>query len=74
MTNLAPGQEIVATYEEESGIANFAIDIAEKTKNKWSQQIKLVGFCLLFKKSVLDEVGVLDELFTPGNYEDDDIS
>jgi len=74
VTNLAPGQEIVATYEEESGIANFAIDIAEKNKNKWSQQIKLVGFCLLFKKSALDEVGLLDELFTPGNYEDDDIS
>lgn len=29
---------------------------------------------MLIKKSVIDNVGVLDELFTPGNFEDDDLS
>ena len=34
----------------------------------------LVGFCYLVKKSVIDKVGLLDERFTPGNFEDNDLS
>ena len=74
MTNSAPGQEIPVTYQNEAEMVSFASEVTEKFKNKWSQKTKLIGFCLLFKKSVLEEVGVLDELFSPGNYEDDDIS
>lgn len=33
----------------------------------------LVGFALLIKRSVLNEVGLLDEIFSPGNYEDIDL-
>lgn len=29
---------------------------------------------MLIKRTVLDKVGLLDERFTPGNFEDDDIS
>lgn len=74
VTNYAHGQEITVTYQNEAEMVSFASEVTEKFKNKWSQKTKLIGFCLLFKKSVLEEVGVLDELFTPGNYEDDDIS
>lgn len=38
------------------------------------KRLKLIGFCTLIKRTVLDEMGLLDERFTPGNYEDDDIS
>ena len=74
VTNYAHGQEITVTYQNEAEMVSFASEVTEKFKNKWSQKTKLIGFCLLFKKSVLEEVGVLDELFSPGNYEDDDIS
>ena len=74
VTNYAHGQEIPVTYQNEAEMVSFASEVTEKFKNKWSQKTKLIGFCLLFKKSVLEEVGVLDELFSPGNYEDDDIS
>jgi GT2 family glycosyltransferase/glycosyltransferase involved in cell wall biosynthesis len=33
---------------------------------------RLVGFCLLFSRAVLDAVGGLDETFGAGNFEDDD--
>lgn len=33
---------------------------------------RLIGFCLLFRRSVLDAVGLLDERFGIGCFEDDD--
>lgn len=35
---------------------------------------RLIGFSMLIKHSVLLEIGLLDENYTPGNYEDDDLS
>ncbi|MEG1142248.1 MAG: bifunctional glycosyltransferase/class I SAM-dependent methyltransferase, partial [Clostridia bacterium] len=35
---------------------------------------RLIGYCYLIKKEVIDQVGLLDERFTPGNFEDDDFS
>ncbi|MDQ0205144.1 bifunctional glycosyltransferase family 2 protein/class I SAM-dependent methyltransferase [Pectinatus haikarae] len=40
----------------------------------WKKKVKLIGFCMLIKKSVVDMVGGLDERFFPGNFEDDDYS
>ena len=41
---------------------------------KYEERIKLVGFCMLIKKSAVEKVGLLDERFSPGNFEDDDYS
>ncbi|GIO67313.1 glycosyltransferase family 2 protein [Paenibacillus sp. FSL M7-1455] len=35
---------------------------------------KLVGFCMLFHRRLLERIGGFDERFFPGNYEDDDFS
>lgn len=34
----------------------------------------LIGFCMLIRKTALRQVGLLDERFTPGNYDDFDYS
>ena len=39
---------------------------------KWSNVQRLVGFCMLFRRKLLQEIGFLDERFSPGHYEDDD--
>ena len=39
---------------------------------KWEERLKLIGFCLLFKREAYAKIGGLDERFSPGNYEDDD--
>ena len=39
---------------------------------KWEERLKLIGFCLLFKREAYVKIGGLDERFSPGNYEDDD--
>lgn len=38
----------------------------------YEEKLFLIGFALLIKRNVFDEVGFLDERFTPGNYEDND--
>lgn len=38
----------------------------------YSQKIFLIGFSMLIKKEAMDKVGVLDERFNPGNFEDTD--
>ena len=48
----------------------YKINISDKTK--WEERIMLVGYSMLIKKEVLDKVGLLDEIYFPGNFEDDD--
>jgi GT2 family glycosyltransferase/cyclopropane fatty-acyl-phospholipid synthase-like methyltransferase len=67
-------QQIDVSYNDINEMLNFANAYNKSDEDYWSYRTKLIGFCMLIKKEVLDEVGLLDEIFTPGNYEDDDIS
>ncbi|AJS57453.1 glycosyltransferase family 2 protein [Paenibacillus sp. IHBB 10380] len=40
--------------------------------NRWLEVQRVAGLCFLFKREVLNKVGVLDEAFSPRYYEDDD--
>lgn len=51
----------------------YANDHYEKNKGKFSFAGRLFGWCICFKKSVLEGIGLLDERFFPGGYEDNDI-
>jgi len=42
--------------------------------SKWLDLDFLSGFCLLIKRQVIDDVGLLDERFVIGSYEDNDYS
>src|SRR5262249_10220977 len=50
----------------------FAWDWAKAHARKIEDIDRLVGFCLLIKREVIDKVGVLDERFGVGCFEDDD--
>jgi O-antigen biosynthesis protein len=67
-------QAIPANYQGLDGLLKFASEYNRPDPEQWEQRIKLVGFCMLIKKKVVNEIGLLDERFTPGNYEDDDYS
>lgn len=43
-----------------------------RNRADWFETLWLTGFCLVIKKEVIDRVGVFDELFAPGCYEDFD--
>ena len=42
-------------------------------ENPYERKITLVGFAILAKRSVIDTVGLFDEIYGIGNFEDDDL-
>ncbi|MEQ7050340.1 bifunctional glycosyltransferase family 2 protein/class I SAM-dependent methyltransferase [Paenibacillaceae sp. P-4] len=68
------GQMIPVPYNTVESMYLFAEEHNCSNRNEWEERLKLVGFCMLIRKSVVDKIGLLDERFTPGNYEDDDYS
>lgn len=74
ITNYAwNNQAIPVPYDFIQDMVSFAETINKSDSSKWEQKVKLIGFCILIKRKVLDTIGLLDERFSPGNYEDDDI-
>jgi len=67
-------QKINVPYKNMSEMISFANDYNKIDPQKWEERLKIVGFCFLVKRSVVEKIGGLDELFSPGNYEDDDYS
>lgn len=43
-------------------------------KNKWEQKNFLIGFCLLIKNEVIKKIKCIDEKYTPGYVDDNDLS
>lgn len=66
-------QSIAVSYKSIPEMIEFAETINNSDEAKWEQKIKLIGFCILVKRAVLNVIGLLDERFSPGNYEDDDL-
>ncbi|WP_234119662.1 glycosyltransferase [Clostridium hydrogenum] len=67
-------QTISFNYENTDDMIEFARRNNISNPIQWEERIRLVGFCMLIRSSVINKIGVLDEIFTPGNYEDDDYS
>lgn len=65
---------IPVNYTSIDEMHQFAASYNVSDSNKWEERLKLIGFCMLIKREAVDEVGLLDERFTPGNFEDDDYS
>ena len=74
MSNYVSGPQLVpqVDYKMIEGIDSFAERWRQKHMGKSLLNYRIVGFCLLTKREVIDCIGGLDEQFTGGNYEDDD--
>lgn len=51
--------------------ANF---LEIKNKHKFTEIPHCTGFCMLAKKDLFKKIGLLDEIYSPGYYEDNDLS
>ncbi|GLX71213.1 glycosyltransferase family 2 protein [Paenibacillus glycanilyticus] len=69
MTNYASGRQQIAMsgrYDE------FAAQLRVTQDGKMEKVNRIIGFCMLFSRALLQKIGMLDEQFSPGHFEDDD--
>jgi GT2 family glycosyltransferase len=76
MSNFVAGKQLVPHFSCKTN--DEMQEWARKFSKTHHEQIeftnRLVGFCLAIKRDVISTVGLLDERFGKGNYEDDDYS
>jgi GT2 family glycosyltransferase/Flp pilus assembly protein TadD len=75
-TNYAAGPQRVSevSYDLTNlvGLEQFAEEFAGKNKGQSRDQWRIVGFCMLIKRKVIEKIGGLDTRYGLGNFEDDD--
>lgn len=70
--NIGHNQAIIEKDLDIDEYIRFSKQINVPNSNAYEYRPFLVGFALLIKRDVIRKVGLLDEIYTPGNYEDND--
>ncbi|HEY2492460.1 MAG TPA: glycosyltransferase family 2 protein [Paenibacillus sp.] len=65
-------QQVEVTYSSLEEFQQIAALNNSLDPSRWLEVQRITGLCFLFKREVLNRVGLLDEAFSPGHYEDDD--
>jgi 2-polyprenyl-3-methyl-5-hydroxy-6-metoxy-1,4-benzoquinol methylase len=72
-TNYSSGpQQVEARYDDLMDLDGFAWEWGKAHAAARQETERLVGFCLVIKRELVDRIGTLDERFGIGNFEDDD--
>lgn len=73
LTNSASGIQVVSGPDRVAdGLDFFSRSFRTANRFRRIPSRRVVGFCMLFRRALVDEIGLLDEQFGSGNYEDDD--
>ncbi|HUI06986.1 MAG TPA: glycosyltransferase [Verrucomicrobiae bacterium] len=74
VSNYVSGPQLVkgAAYKTLDELPSFAERWAAQHAGESQKVHRLVGFCLLARRAVIEKIGGLDERFGSGNFEDDD--
>jgi len=56
------------------GLTEFSKQFAEQHAQQDHQILRVVGFCMLIKRAVIEAIGGMDDRYGLGNFEDDDFS
>jgi GT2 family glycosyltransferase len=70
MTNYGSGRQQIT--EPFTNVDDIAARMNQPDSSKWQQVERIVGICFLFRRELMNRIGVLDERFSPGHFEDDD--
>ncbi|MGD9288609.1 MAG: glycosyltransferase [Desulfobacterales bacterium] len=78
LSNYVSGQQLVkgVSYDTKTltGLDEFAKDLAAANSGRKQRLIRVVGFCMLVKRAVIEKIGGMDSAYGLGNFEDDDFS
>lgn len=74
MTNNISGPQRVESvdYGSVDRLEGYAESFREKNRYRRVPLRRIVGFCMLFRREMVEKIGLLDESFGSGNFEDDD--
>ncbi|HEU0265769.1 MAG TPA: glycosyltransferase, partial [Geobacterales bacterium] len=74
MTNNISGPQRVqkVAYEGRNGLDEYAASFRALYRHRRLPLQRIVGFCMLFRRELVQRIGLLDERFGSGNFEDDD--
>jgi glycosyltransferase involved in cell wall biosynthesis/MoaA/NifB/PqqE/SkfB family radical SAM enzyme len=74
MTNCIDGPQQVFSEEYRSvkDLNAYATRFRTKYRHRRIQLRRIIGFCMLFRRTLVEQIGMLDESFGIGNFEDDD--
>jgi len=74
MTNSISGPQQVSSneYRSVSDLNKYAAEFRKRYHHRRIPLRRIVGFCMLFKRALPEQIGMLDESFGTGNFEDDD--
>jgi GT2 family glycosyltransferase/Flp pilus assembly protein TadD len=74
MTNNISGIQKVpeVPYDSVEYLAEFAKSFKERNMHRRIPVRRIVGFCMLFRRELVEKIGLLDATFGTGNFEDDD--
>jgi GT2 family glycosyltransferase len=67
-------QGVSFTYTDLNQMQTLALENNHSNQEKWEEKIFLIGYCLLIKREVINQLKKLDEAYTPGYVEDNDLS
>jgi GT2 family glycosyltransferase/Flp pilus assembly protein TadD len=75
VSNCVSGPQLISPvrYKRLADLPAFAVEVATANAGQTAEVPRLVGFCLLMRRAVVEKLGGLDERFGSGNFEDDDI-
>lgn len=72
--NVSGNQQVRINYTALTSLDGFAWEWGKAHDGEFAATDRLVGFCLLIRRAVIDRIGELDERFGIGNFEDDDFT
>jgi GT2 family glycosyltransferase len=67
-----PQQTLLKIYRDKDELYDISSEFSKINYGKVIPFHRIVFFCTAIKKEVVDKIGLLDEIFSPGNFEDDD--
>ena len=67
-------KEVTYNKTNLDGLNDFAADISNRYTGNAKQLLRVVGFCMLIKRAVINKIGGMDGRYGLGNFEDDDFS
>jgi GT2 family glycosyltransferase/Flp pilus assembly protein TadD/glycosyltransferase involved in cell wall biosynthesis len=77
-SNYVSGPQLVEEVDYDTqtlkGLAEFSNKFAAGHAAQVQQVLRVVGFCMLIKRAVIDKIGAMDDRYGLGNFEDDDFS